>query len=311
MEVQDQFYITLPSSASLNLYPYNTIADFRTELLSSINLEREMFEVGLSEILLDTDIENVPGNEIVFVIYRSKEFVKSVLKTKVPRGLVGVGGEWYYQEVFYTKRGLYRSLSELITDFNVKFLQSRICKDLIFNVTKVKDSFAELLELKSTLKTEFGNLKTFHIQPYSWFQKGILATNNNPVAEDVHESAVKNHLKFFRRYVPQYNEYLKDFTKSIYFVMDSSKLLRTPGMAYIYTDIIEHQFLGNSKTPVLRVVHFPIDSKVISFTHVHYLSLKKSCINSIRIYTLDIEGRPFAFTDGTITYKLHVRKKTI
>ena len=71
MESEDQFYLTLPSSASMDLFPYNTISDFRTELLNNIYLEREMYEVGLSEIILDAGVENVPNMQKAFVIYRS------------------------------------------------------------------------------------------------------------------------------------------------------------------------------------------------------------------------------------------------
>lgn len=81
MESEDHFYLTLPTSASMDLYPDNKISDYTTELVDSINLERNAYEVGLCEIILDAQIENVSPDKIAFVIFRSQDSVdrKSVV----------------------------------------------------------------------------------------------------------------------------------------------------------------------------------------------------------------------------------------
>lgn len=321
MESEGQFFLTLPSSASLDLHPNNTISDFTTELLNTIYLERECYEAGLAEILFDGGIENVPNREIAFVIYRSTALVKHILKTDVPKGSVTVGGIRYYQEVFYTKGGMYGSLSEVMSYFNIKFVESRICRDLVFETTQVKEKHAEIIclrstlgsNLKSSLNVNFNNIKTFLIQPYSWFNKCVSATNNVPFSEDVHESSARKHLTYFRRFIPRFDEYISkvDFIRRIYFICDPQKLLISPGVAYIYTDIVEQQYLGDTKSSILRAVNFRENEKSISFPHVHYLNLSRNSISTIRIFTRDVEGMPYPFTEGNATFKLHIRKKNV
>jgi len=46
----DHFYIALPSDSSGYYFPANTIADFRTKLATSLELEHDKWEVGLVEI---------------------------------------------------------------------------------------------------------------------------------------------------------------------------------------------------------------------------------------------------------------------
>lgn len=314
MDNVDQFYMTLPSSASMDLYPSNKISSFTTELLNTIYLERETYEVGLTEIILDTDIENVTGKQIAFVIYRNVNYVKKIFKNNVPKGLVQKDGVKYYQEIFYTKGGLYKSLSEITSYFNIKFLESRICKDLIFYTTKA--DFVDIITLKSLRPEKIPKLKTFHIQPYTWFQNCILSSNNRDVSDvEIHETDNKNTLTYFRRYIPSFDEHASrigaNISECIIFICNSEKLLRHPGPAYIYSDLVEYQTVGNTKSPILRVVQFPLNTKTISFNHIHYIPLAKSYISNIHVYTRDVEGNAFPFTRGTAVFKLHFRKKSI
>jgi hypothetical protein len=45
----DHFYVTLPSDSSGNYFPHNTMANFRTNLATPIEVEDEKWEVGLVE----------------------------------------------------------------------------------------------------------------------------------------------------------------------------------------------------------------------------------------------------------------------
>src|SRR6201990_1177401 len=87
MESEDHFYLTLPSSASMDLHPDNKVSDFTTELIFPIQIEREMYEIGLCELILDVNIENVTSNRLSFVISRSVKFVKFLLKISNVKGL--------------------------------------------------------------------------------------------------------------------------------------------------------------------------------------------------------------------------------
>ena len=56
MESEDHFYLTLSSSASMDLHPDNKVSDFTTELIFPIQLEREMYEIVLCELILEVNI---------------------------------------------------------------------------------------------------------------------------------------------------------------------------------------------------------------------------------------------------------------
>ena len=53
-----RFYVTLPSNSSSEYYPDNTVACYTTKLVDKIELEGE-WEVGLAEISIPTDVDNV------------------------------------------------------------------------------------------------------------------------------------------------------------------------------------------------------------------------------------------------------------
>lgn len=312
MECED-LYLTLPSSASEGLHPDNKISDYTTELLKTVYFEREIYEVGLSEILLDTSIENVPDMQKAFIVYRTSSFIKENFKKfKNLKGVTPLqtDGELFFLESFFTQRGLYRSLSELIAYFNIKFSESAICKDLVFQNNKVSGESFEVIALKSSVAA---NINTFFIDPREWFSRSIRITNISSPGTNLSQANIKRLLDKFRRYSPSFDEYITkskvDFSKTPHFLCDPDMLLRDPGIAYVYTDIVDYQYVGDTMTSLLRAVHFPKDSKFITFPNIHYLPLSKAYLNSIRIYIRDVTGNPYPFTDGTALCKVHIRKK--
>lgn len=56
--MKSDFYVTLPSNASMNYFPGNTQASYRTKLSSPLQLSEE-WEVGLSEIIIPRNWFNI------------------------------------------------------------------------------------------------------------------------------------------------------------------------------------------------------------------------------------------------------------
>ena len=54
------FYLTLPSNASMKIYPNNTVAKYITKLASNIELDGE-WEVALTEIMYTSKWANISG----------------------------------------------------------------------------------------------------------------------------------------------------------------------------------------------------------------------------------------------------------
>jgi len=287
MESEDHFYLTLPSSASMDLHPDNKVSDFTTELIFPIQLEREMYEIGLCELILDVNIENVTTDRLAFVIFRSAKFVKTVLKITNVRGLRPVqrNDVKFYWEEFHVKRGLYKSLPDLMRYLNSRFLLSRLCGDLFFQTNKGPNEEYELITLRSVIHANLKDRRSFIFQRSDWFRKCIYLPDS-PVDDAIRlNSVTESSLHNLMRYMPTIEEYLEqdvvkvEVANSIQLVCNPSELLEIPGMAYIYTDIVEHQYVGNTKAPVLRVVHIPREQRVLTFPSVHYLPMSKSYLN--------------------------------
>ena len=316
MESEDHFYLTLPSSASMDLHPNNKVSDFTTELIFPIQIERERYEIGLCEVILDVDVENVTSHQSAFVIFRSVKFIKEVLKKKNVKGLgiVNHGKDAFYWEEFTVKRGKYDSVDDVFGYFNSKFLRSRICDDLFFQVKKIPNTEYEFVTLKSILENKLKE-KTFSFQKSPWMKKCIFIPNASYDGIKSDDPIIRSTLYTLMVFKPSVKEYLErgdvksDAAFSTQLVCKTSDLFEAPGMAYIYSDIVDHQYVGNTKSPLLRVIHIPPGRKVITFPTVHYLPLSKAYLNSIRIYIRDVQGNPYPFTYGSALCKVHIRKK--
>lgn len=75
----------------------------------------------------------------------------------------------------------------------------------------------------------------------------------------------------------------QEMSRKMMFMCNTPKLFQSPGAAYIYFDIVEHQYVGNTKAHFLRMVHFPIDSNVITFPNVYYVLISKAQFGSVRV----------------------------
>lgn len=83
---------------------------------------------------------------------------------------------------------------------------------------------------------------------------------------------------------------------------------------FVYTDIIEDVYVGNSMSKLLRIVPVRMgfnNLNTISFTDPHYIPLENDFLERIRIKAMDSEGNPIKFIDNhsSVIYKLHFQPK--
>lgn len=81
---------------------------------------------------------------------------------------------------------------------------------------------------------------------------------------------------------------------------------------YVYTDIIDHQMVGDTTAPLLRNV--PVEGKFgsmvnIDFSKLEYKSVSTSLVNTINIDIRDDTGKRIPFNNGRVIVKLHFRQK--
>lgn len=79
---------------------------------------------------------------------------------------------------------------------------------------------------------------------------------------------------------------------------------------FVYTDIVDHQTVGDSYVPLLRIVHISgANNHMITNTYdrPHYLRLCKTHIDSIEISLKTDQNQHIPFTYGKVIIKLHFR----
>ena len=59
MANSDGFHLTLPSDGSMETFPDNTLAHFKTLLPQTLDLSDGEWEVGLTEMMFPNNLENI------------------------------------------------------------------------------------------------------------------------------------------------------------------------------------------------------------------------------------------------------------
>lgn len=88
----NQMYLTLPSNSSMNYFPNNTLTNFKIKLPKEIDLETEIWEVGLSEIQFPhtwRNLKRYAHGDFVFIDKEEKHFYTR----HVPAGYYGKAEE--------------------------------------------------------------------------------------------------------------------------------------------------------------------------------------------------------------------------
>ena len=81
---------------------------------------------------------------------------------------------------------------------------------------------------------------------------------------------------------------------------------------YVYSDIVEHQIVGDTRAPLLRTVavqnRYGKDIS-INYERPHYIPVKQKLFQEIEIDIRDSAGRKIPFQRGRVVVKLHFRKR--
>lgn len=278
----NQFYITLPSSANLDLYPENTLSKYITELYNTIDLEKDKYEVGMCQFTFNGKIYNIENKVHLFTVYRtaySMNIVKDIEKEKHVKKLVANEKSFYYTEI-YLKPGFYNDINDIIKVINKQLSSNKLSEGVIFKY--VTD---HQMECKITPKYGRLSRKNFRILPETNLFKKINRPENIPV--------------------PNYS-----FN---YFDIDISTILATPKLCFIYSNLIEFQYVGDSLTQLLRIVEIEnpniTNSINIIYNTIHYVPVRESILKRIEINIKTVEGYSYPFDFGHLLIKLHFRKE--
>ena len=271
------FRIALPSNASLDYFPDNTPSMYTTKPAVAFNLDED-YEVALSEIIYPNSWYNVRDKFNTIEVYDKKKKLETV----------------------YIKPGYYSSMDRLFTAIKkniIKIVEPYHEKDKTVFIGDYTGN-AEFIKMAYNEFNQKVYIKS-HIKYNLVFQGDIARllgfSNNSQMIVDDH-----------------YSE------QSRYKVMESefpAFLTGRYNAMYIYTDIIQDQYVGGQTVPLLRIVdldqHRNTDYTSKTFDNEYFAPLKKSQFDTIDIKICDDTGEKIVFNNGKIVIILTFRTKAI
>jgi hypothetical protein len=282
---EDNFYITLPSNASMHIYPENTLAQYVTHLPNRIELGYDRWEVALTEIMYT--------NRFCSVI-NSKEdwFMLS-------------GNEAYgnFKDKISLPGGVYKTKEELVEKINALARNNLYYKagdpEKFIQIDRNNGSKLELLYYKGKDKN---SLEIPHISQLSKSLSEKLGFNalwkkdNDEVMHPIWDTG------------------WEDPTTKIKHILapEHMNLKQPPTHAYVYCDIVKSNIVGDTFAPLLRIVNMTGNNgqamTTIVFNTLYYMAVGKREFQTIEINIRDDQGELVPFDTGKLNVRLHFRR---
>lgn len=245
----NNFFVTLPSNASMQFYPDNTLSNYVTNLNKIIKLEGK-YEVALTEIMY-------PFN----------------FKFRKDASIVAKNSKTGKTETFVLQLFAYETVTDLFSNINDFMKRKEIPIEFYYNKKANKATIRVnppwTLQLKDGINKDLG----FKI--------------------NVFQAIYENQGYFSDQLIPDQLNSINTF--------------------FIYSDIVDYQYVGDSYTPLLRVVPVRNQSKYGEYVHEiftspHYVPVCRSVIDKIEIGIKSDIGEHIRFNSGKVIVKLHFQQ---
>lgn len=274
------FYMTLLSNSSRQYYPENKINSFTVHLPRYMYLTGD-WEVSLTEIQYPYTFTNVEPGQIEIML-ETVEITQEFF-------------DWYR-----------RSDAEETPEFPSTWSTHSIVPGFY---TDIKDIVAAINE------TVYAHTQQKEFFSYNDKAHRVGCSNNTVKIGDkwIKACMLSNQLALQLGYNP--DEIITTVGKYAPHVINTSAGI--PDRMLVFCDILEPQIIGDSWGKVFRVVSTNADINrpyfgqpcSINFNTEQYIPVQSQNFETITIDILDIENRPVSFHYGTLSVKLHFRKK--
>ncbi|KAK5650192.1 hypothetical protein RI129_001221 [Pyrocoelia pectoralis] len=278
---EEEFYLTLLSNSSMAYFPNNTTASFITQLPKRLRLTGD-WVVGLSEIHYPCTFKTVTEMDNL-VYYRINPVLsdapplETVLEKATtyfirdPKQIQYKEGGWF---VIRLATGNYESVEEIVDTLNKH--------ELISKLIKVKYN-------KTTKRVSITFEAVFTISILGFSQRLALQLG-------------------FRPYQNIKSEQEAHHTASIWTGL--------PSQMFVYCDIVEPQIVGDVLTPLMRIVNIVIrnyyyygNHNDVVFSPTHYIPVMTKEFENIEINIRTDTGALMPFELGTLSLKLHFKRR--
>jgi hypothetical protein len=289
------FYVTLPSNSSMDLFPENKTSNYTIKLAKKITVTNKC-KVGVAEIHIPLNIVNVTeNNNSIFINFENKIKLTVKIKCKV-----------------------YRDLNEIIEAINDAFQEIPVIAinrglDLLMNDTNDGIIVKKMrMFLRPTFFGEDGNMLLEQIDQRSNFYS-IEKIDPNYKHKEPNRGLILRGVTFQNRLSLQlgfpFNGNALEFGTSPYPV---GLHLGLPEQIFVYCDLIDFQFVGNFYSKIIKIVTLDNTEKLAfgtiatkNFSPIQYMPLCEREIEQINVQIRTAQGDLYPFEFGTFTVQLH------
>ena len=320
----DNFYINLPSNASLGYYPENTLSKFKVRLPQSIVLDREGWECGLVEIHFPSKISPLWDGDYVYIGVSSNLFAMGKEEFKEEEYETY---HWMSEKIFGDKQLIkpkpYRVKSNKRVEephalmIKMRFKPEKQNMYSAYEFIESLEKFFSDSKLVGKIKTEETKEKLISIVYSSEMKRLTMKLNpkrdtpfylafGSKLARILGFAVDDRQLLFFERGEYLMNDHTVDFNAN------------KPPYFYVYSNIIRPSIVGDILAPVLRVVLLPNsggnsseknDILAKTFTQINYYKLRLFNFQDIEIELRSNSGELIPFLYGCVNLLLHFRRK--
>lgn len=273
-----EFYVTLPSNSSMDIYPDNSISHFTTEMRETINLE-DNYEVALVEISMPTRWQNVEEDYFI-------RFTAHAVSDDLDPANPIFSTEYFKEKVdpaFYERpQQLVRALNKTWESMSRMIL--KLTRDNIDKTAFVYHESEDVITLDSRseaaieVSANLAKLLGLDEPGEEWIN---VPKNRNKPSQITNMNIMISHI-------------------------------------YVYSDIVKYVAVGDTVAPLLRIIPMHTYSgrhKLDHYTHIynkpHYIPVSRRHIESIHIDLMSDQGVHVPFVTGKSIVKLHFRPRKI
>ena len=291
------FYLTLPSNASMKMYPDNTLAHYITDLPRLIDMTGE-WECGLAEIQYPHTWYNIGMYDTWFFLN------ETIAMDLTPSARISAG---YYKSPMSLMNHVNKGLNSMATDkVRAKLSYSAITQEMTLHMTPGTEF---TVPRRSALGRMLGFESSVISSPPSTVP--VILGSIMSVTISAAEATSTDGNPSTALFLPPKETLDGPYTyrKEAEHVVQMDQGFDT---IYVYTDVVESRIVGDSVAPLLRAL--PVGGRhgeTVSdkFTNIHYVPLLYSHFKSIEIDIRDDIGRRVPFEYGRVTVTLHFRRR--
>ena len=295
------FYLTLPSNASMKMFPDNTLAHYITDLPRRIDLTGE-WECGLAEIQYPHTWYNI-GKYDTWVFLNETIAMGLTLSAKISAG--------YYKSPMTLMNHVNKGLNTMVTEkVRAKLSYTAITPKMTLHMTPGTEF---TVPHRSALGRMLGFEPSVVSSPPSLASAGpsvlgsvmsaitttatateMTSTDENPRLGGRNIGLTPSASVFLPPKETRDGPYT--YRKEAEHVVQMDQGFDT---IYVYTDVVESRIVGDSVAPLLRAL--PVGGSHVEtvsdrFTNIHYVPLLYSPFKSIEIDIRDDTGRRVPFS---------------